>query len=492
MTNSSIYQDIAARTDGAVMLGIVGPVRTGKSTFIKRFMETLVIPNIDNVYVRERAKDELPQSGSGRTIMTSEPKFVPEEAVKIRLPDGAEVSVRLVDCVGYMVPGAAGQFENGEERLVTTPWFDHEISMTEAAEQGTHKVIAEHSTIGLVVTTDGTICDIPREDYVSAEERVINELKAIGKPFIVLLNSAQPNSDTARALAEELAEKYDVTVMRVNCLELNEKDITAIMASVLGEFPIAELGFTLPEWIDALSGDNDLKKELFSIIAAACAEMGYVKDIPGITEALSQCENISAVRTESADMGSGITAFTVSVPRELYYKTISAQSGFEIHSDGELMNLLGEMSAVKTDYDRIRGALEDVRKTGYGVVMPDESEMQLDEPQIVRRSGKYTVKLKAHAPAIHMLRTNVETEVTPALGGASASEEIMGFLLQGFDGDINRIWESNIFGKSLYDIAGEGLHDKICALPPNARRKLQETLQKIINEGSGGLICIIL
>ena len=492
MTNSSIYQDIAARTDGAVMLGIVGPVRTGKSTFIKRFMETLVIPNIDNVYVRERAKDELPQSGSGRTIMTSEPKFVPEEAVKIRLPDGAEVSVRLVDCVGYMVPGAAGQFENGEERLVTTPWFDHEISMTEAAEQGTHKVIAEHSTIGLVVTTDGTICDIPREDYVSAEERVINELKAIGKPFIVLLNSAQPNSDTARALAEELAEKYDVTVMRVNCLELNEKDITAIMASVLGEFPIAELGFTLPEWIDALSGDNDLKKELFANIAEACAEMGYVKDIPGITEALSQCENISAVRTESADMGSGITAFTVSVPRELYYKTISAQSGFEIHSDGELMNLLGEMSAVKTDYDRIRGALEDVRKTGYGVVMPDESEMQLDEPQIVRRSGKYTVKLKAHAPAIHMLRTNVETEVTPALGGASASEEIMGFLLQGFDGDINRIWESNIFGKSLYDIAGEGLHDKIDALPPNARRKLQETLQKIINEGSGGLICIIL
>ncbi len=492
MTNSSIYQDIAARTDGAVMLGIVGPVRTGKSTFIKRFMETLVIPNIDNVYVRERAKDELPQSGSGRTIMTSEPKFVPEEAVKIKLPDGAEVSVRLVDCVGYMVPGAAGQFENGEERLVTTPWFDHEISMTEAAEQGTHKVIAEHATIGLVVTTDGTICDIPREDYVSAEERVINELKAIGKPFIVLLNSAQPNSDTARALAEELAEKYDVTVMRVNCLELNEKDITAIMASVLGEFPIAELGFTLPEWIDALSGDNDLKKELFANIAAACAEMGYVKDIPGITEALSQCENISAVRTESADMGSGITAFTVSVPRELYYKTISAQSGFEIHSDGELMNLLGEMSAVKTDYDRIRGALEDVRKTGYGVVMPDESEMQLDEPQIVRRSGRYTVKLKAHAPAIHMLRTNVETEVTPALGGASASEEIMGFLLQGFDGDINRIWESNIFGKSLYDIAGEGLHDKIGALPPNARRKLQETLQKIINEGSGGLICIIL
>ena len=308
----------------------------------------------------------------------------------------------------------------------------------------------------------------------------------------MLLNSAQPNSDTARALAEELAEKYDVTVMRVNCLELNEKDITAIMASVLGEFPIAELGFTLPEWIDALSGDNDLKKELFANIAEACAEMGYVKDIPGITEALSQCENISAVRTESADIGSGITAFTVSVPRELYYKTISAQSGFEIHSDGELMNLLGEMSAVKTDYDRIRGALEDVRKTGYGVVMPDESEMQLDEPQIVRRSGKYTVKLKAHAPAIHMLRTNVETEVTPALGGASASEEIMGFLLQGFDGDINRIWESNIFGKSLYDIAGEGLHDKIGALPPNARRKLQETLQKIINEGSGGLICIIL
>jgi stage IV sporulation protein A len=492
MINSNIYQDIAARTGGAVMLGVVGPVRTGKSTFIKRFMDTLVIPNIDNVYVRERAKDELPQSGSGRTIMTSEPKFVPEEAAQIRLPDGTEVSVRLVDCVGYMVPGASGQFEDGQERLVTTPWFDHEITMTEAAEQGTRKVIAEHSTIGLVVTTDGSICEIPREDYVAAEERVISELQAIGKPFIVLLNCSKPNSDAAKALAAELSEKYGVTVMRVNCLELDENGITEIISSVLGEFPITELDITLPEWVDALPMDNELKSGLFSAIAEACSDMNCVKDVQSIITSIAQDEKVSGTAVTASDMGTGIISVAVSLPRSLYYQTISAQSGFDIESDGDLMSLLTEMRDVKTDYDRIKGALDSVRQTGYGVVMPQSGEMELEEPQIVRRGGKYTVRLKARAPAIHMLRTNVETEVTPALGGATASEEIMGFLLQGFEGDVSKIWQSNIFGKSLYDIAGEGLTAKINALPENARSKLQETLQKVINEGSGGLICIIL
>ncbi len=492
MTDSTIYQDIATRTGGAVMLGIVGPVRTGKSTFIKRFMETLVIPNIDNVYVRERARDELPQSGSGRTIMTSEPKFVPEEAALIRLPDGTEVSVRLVDCVGYMVPGAAGQFENGEERLVTTPWFDHEISMTEAAEQGTHKVVADHSTIAVVVTTDGTICDIPREDYISAEERVITELQQIGKPFVVLLNCAKPNADGAKALAAELGEKYGVTVLRTNCLELDEDGISAILSAALSEFPVDRLGVYLPGWVDALPRNSELKKALFSEISEASQNMRCVKDVAAVVSALAGNENIAEAKISASDMGTGIISVTVDIPRELYYKTISDESGFEIRDDGDLVSLLRQMSGIKTDYDRISSALKAVRDTGYGVVMPEPDEMQLDEPQIVRRGGKYTVRLKARAPAIHMLRTNIETEVTPALGGATASEEIMGFLLQGFEGDMSKLWESNIFGKSLYDIAGEGLNAKISGLPENARCKLQETLQKVINEGSGGLICIIL
>ena len=492
MTNGTIYQDIAARTAGAVMLGVVGPVRTGKSTFIKRFMETLVLPNIDDVYARERAKDELPQSGSGRTIMTSEPKFVPEEAARIKLPDGAEASVRLVDCVGFMVPGAAGQFEDGAERLVTTPWFDHEITLTEAAEQGTHKVIAEHSTIGIVVTTDGTICEIPREDYVLAEERTVKELSEIGKPFIELLNSAEPNSDAAKELAGSLSEKYGVAVLRTNCLRLDADGIAEIMSAALSEFPVERLNVYMPEWVDALPMDSELKVSLFSALAAAAGDMRTVRDVSGVAAALNGCENVSSAKVLSTDMGSGITSISIELPAELYYKTISGESGFEIHSDGDLMMLLRELSVVKSDYDRIRQALSDVRETGYGVVLPEPGEMQLDEPQIVRRGGKYTVRLKARAPAIHMLRTNIETEVTPALGGATASEEIMGFLLQGFEGDVNRIWESNIFGKSLYDIAGEGLNAKIQALPENARGKLQETLQKVINEGSGGLICIIL
>jgi stage IV sporulation protein A len=492
MTNSTIYQDIAARTCGAVMLGVVGPVRTGKSTFIKRFMETLVIPNIDNVYVRERAKDELPQSGSGRTIMTSEPKFVPEEAVKLRLEDGTEVSVRLVDCVGYMVPGAAGQFEDGAERLVTTPWFDHEITLTEAAEQGTHKVIAEHSTIGLVVTTDGSICEIPREDYVQAEERAISELASIGKPFVVLLNCAKPNSDAARALAGELSEKYGVTVIRANCLELDENGVAQILSAALSEFPVEQLRIFLPDWVDALPMDNELKASLFSAVRESAENMRAVKDIAAVASALNSGENVSEARVTASDMATGVVDISVALPQELYYSTISGESGFEIRSDAELMTLLRELSIVKKDYDRVAKALRDVRETGYGVVMPESGEMQLDEPQIVRRGGKYSVRLKARAPAIHMLRTSVETEVTPALGGTTASEEIMGFLLQGFEGDVNKIWESNIFGKSLYDIAGEGLDAKINSLPENARSKLQETLQKVINEGSGGLICIIL
>ena len=492
MTDTNIYRDIATRTDGAFMLGVVGPVRTGKSTFIKRFMEKLVIPQIDNTYMKERAKDELPQSGSGKTIMTAEPKFVPENPVNISLAGNTELAVRLVDCVGYMVDGAAGQLEDGEERMVTTPWFDHEISMTEAAEKGTYKVITEHSTIGIVITTDGSICDIPREKYLAPEERVINELKEIGKPFIVLLNCADPESDQAVETAREISENYGVRCLRVNCLKLEEDGIACIIRSVLEEFPLKSIGLFLPEWLEALPGDNALREEIFGNILDSCDGVCKIKDCYDSVGKLAQCENISEVNISKSDLGSGNVEVNVCLPRTLYYKTISEQTGIQVNNDGDLISTLAEMSAVKLDYDKLRSALEDVRTKGYGVVMPDSSQMQLEEPQIVRQGGKYSVKLKANAPAIHMMMTNIETEVTPAIGGETASEDIINFLLQGFDGDVNRIWQSNIFGKSLYDIAEEGLTSKIESLPQSAKDKIQETLQRIINEGSGGLICILL
>ena len=492
MTDTNIYRDIAARTDGAFMLGVVGPVRTGKSTFIKRFMEKLVIPQIDNTYMKERAKDELPQSGSGKTIMTAEPKFVPENPVNISLAGNTELAVRLVDCVGYMVDGAAGQFEDGEERMVTTPWFDHEISMTEAAEKGPYKVITEHSTIGIVITTDGSICDIPREKYLVPEERVINELKEIGKPFIVLLNCIDPESEQAAETAREISENYGVRCLRVNCLKLEEAGIACIIRSVLEEFPLKSIGLFLPEWLEALPGDNTLREEIFGNILDSCDGVCKIKDCYDSVGKLAQCENISEVTISKSDLGSGNVEVNVCLPRTLYYKTISEQTGIQVNNDGDLISTLAEMSTVKQDYDKLRSALEDVRTKGYGVVMPDSSQMQLEEPQIVRQGGKYSVKLKANAPAIHMMMTNIETEVTPAIGGETASEDIINFLLQGFDGDVNRIWQSNIFGKSLYDIAEEGLTSKIESLPQSAKDKIQETLQRIINEGSGGLICILL
>lgn len=492
MTDTNIYRDIAARTNGAFMLGVVGPVRTGKSTFIKRFMETLVIPQIDNTYMRERAKDELPQSGSGKTIMTAEPKFVPEDAVTINLDENTSVSVRLVDCVGYMVDGASGQFEDGTERLVTTPWFDHEVTLTEAAEKGTHKVIAEHSTIGIVITCDGTICDIPRDRYISAEARVIEELQEIGKPFVVLLNSTAPQSESAQLMAADISMQYGVKCLCVNCLELDEAGIADIIHSVLEEFPLKSIGFHLPEWLDALPNENELKADIFRSIFECSEGTEKIKDCYLAVQNLSEHENISNVTVKKSDLGTGAITVSVQLPRALYYKTISDETGLEVKNDGDLISTLAEMSAVKQDYDKLRAALEDVRTKGYGVVMPDSSQMQLEEPQIVRQGGKYTVKLKANAPAIHMLMTNIETEVTPAIGGETASEDIINFLLQGFDGDVNRIWQSNIFGKSLYDIAEEGLTSKIESLPESAKIKLQQTLQRIINEGSGGLICILL
>lgn len=492
MEENRIYDDIALRTNGNIYLGIVGPVRTGKSTFIKRFMETLVLPNIDDVYMRERAKDELPQSGSGRTIMTAEPKFVPEEAVEIRMEGAARLAVRLVDCVGYMVDGAVGHQEGEAERMVTTPWFDHEIPMTEAAEIGTRKVIAEHSTIGVVITTDGSVTEIDREGYLAAEERVITELKEMGKPFLVLVNAEQPRAPKTQALCKQLAETHGVTVRAVNCLELDEGDIQDIIQSVLREFPVSEFGIFLPTWVDALPFDHPIRVSLFEAIRNAAGQMRYIRDVGPVLEEMGIHEGIRRAGVRQMHLGSGVVHAELDLPRDLFYETISKESGFPIRDDGDLMGLLTEMAHVKTEYDKISHALEEVRARGYGVVLPTKDQLHLEEPEIVKQGGRYGVRLKASAPSIHMIAANIETEVSPAVGGERSSEEIINFLLQEFEGDVSKIWESNIFGKSLYDIASEGLTAKIKKMPEDAQGKLQETLQRIINEGSGGLICIIL
>ena len=492
MEDTKLYDDIAQRTGGDIYIGVVGPVRTGKSTFIKRFMETLVIPNIENVYRRERARDELPQSGSGRTIMTAEPKFVPEEAVRVDMADGASFSVRLIDCVGYLVAGAVGQTEDNAPRMVTTPWFDHDIPMTEAAEVGTRKVIAEHSTIGIVVTTDGTITDIPREDYLEAEARVITELKELGKPFLVLLNSADPNSDRAKAIQADIMDRYDVACMRCNCLELEEDDVTAIIQAVLYEFPVRELDLFLPPWVDALPYDHPIKSGLYSAIREGVGEMRRVRDLDGSMAAIGACENVSGVKVNSIDLGAGRATATLELPRSLFYETISAQSGFAVTDDGDLMSLLTDLAGVKREYDKVAQALAQVRETGYGIVAPSAEELKLEEPEIVKQGGRYGVRLKASAPSIHMIRADIETEVSPLMGSEKQSEEMVSYLLQEFEGDTARIWESNIFGKSFHELVSEDLNTKLKRMPDDARDKLRETLQRVINEGSGGLICIIL
>ena len=490
MNDNRIYEDIALRTGGDIYIGVVGPVRTGKSTFIKRFMDTLVIPNIDNTYVRERAKDELPQSGSGKTVMTAEPKFVPEDAVEISLDGTSSFSVRLIDCVGYMVPGAAGIFEGDRERLVTTPWFDHEIPISEAAEAGTKKVITDHSTIGIVITTDGTVTDIPREDYMEAEERVVRELKALGKPFLVIVNSAEP--ENALQLAGELAEKYGVTCIAKNCLTLEAGDITEITGSILSEFPVAQLGLFLPEWLEAMPLTSQVKANLFEAILAASDGVYKIRDIAGFATAVSSSSGVSHADIREINMGSGVCSVNIEVPKSLFYTTVSESTGLDITDDKTLIAVLTELAEIKAEFDRIAPALESVRDTGYGVILPSADEMTLEEPEVVRRGGRYGVRLKASAPSIHLLKAEIETEVSPAVGGAGASEDIISLLLQEFEGDTSRIWESNLFGKSLYDIAGEDLMVKMQKMPEDTQRKLRNTLQRIINEGSGGIICIIL
>ena len=490
--NQSIYQSIATRTAGDIYIGVVGPVRTGKSTFIKRFMETQVIPNIENVYRKERARDELPQSGSGRTIMTAEPKFVPEEAAQIELEGGASFSVRLIDCVGYMVRGAIGQYEDDMPRMVTTPWFDHEIPMTEAAEAGTRKVIAEHSTIGIVITTDGTISEIPREDYQAAEDRVIEELQELGKPFIVLLNSAEPDSARAKAIAADIARRHGVNCTPVNCLELSEEAASDILRGVLYEFPMRELRLYLPAWVDALPMDHPIRADLYEAVREQARSLRHIREVQDAVSRLGEGENIESASVTSMDLGTGVTSARLSLPRTLFYQTLSEQSGFQVSDDGDLMSLLTRLADVNEAYGRVADALKDVQEKGYGIVKPDMSELKLEEPEIMKQGGRYGVRLRASAPSIHMIRADIQAAVSPIVGNEKQSEDMVNYLLQEFEGDTRKIWETNIFGRSFHELVNDDLQAKLRRMPEDAQKKLQETLTRIINEGSGGLICIIL
>ncbi len=491
MTNTSIYQNIAQRTGGNIYIGVVGPVRTGKSTFIKRLAESLLIPNIDDPYMRERARDELPQSGSGRTIMTAEPKFIPEDAVRINIGGAAEMSVRIIDCVGYMVDGAVGDMEGDSQRMVATPWFDHEVSMRQAAETGTRKVIGEHSTIGVVVTTDGSVSGIPRASYAEAERRIITELRAIGKPFVVVVNSAQPGSEAVQELVRQIESDYGVTALAMNCLEMGEEEAVQVLHGVLMEFPMSRMGLYMPDWLTALGWEHPLSQKLLGNIRACADGMYCMRDAEYFTAALSACEEVEEATEELIDPGVGDLTVRVRMPRGLFYSAISADTGLEISNDADLAALLHEFAAVRRDYSKAVEAINEARSSGYGVILPDREEVVLNEPDIVKRGGRYGVKLRANAPAIHLIKTEVETEVSPAVKGEGSSEELLQRLLEEFEGDPGRIWETNMFGKALSQIAEEGLTAKIRRLPPEICSKLGGTLAKTINEGGNGIICLV-
>ena len=488
----SIYNDISERTGGNIYIGVVGPVRTGKSTFISRFMNVLVLPSIDDEFRKERAVDELPQSAAGKTIMTTEPKFVPEEAVSITVDDSVNMNVRLIDCVGYIVPGAKGYIENEAPRMVKTPWFDEEVPFNMAAEVGTHKVITEHSTIGLVVTTDGSITDIPREEYEIAEERVINELKSIKKPFTVVLNCNNPSSEEARELALRLSVKYGCAVKPLNCTDITEEDIKEILKDVLMGFPVREIGIKLPKWLSSLDNGHWLKSQVFGSVREAASSVCCMGDIDGFIGRVRECESVCGCTKDNVELGNGSAYVTVTLGQELFYKILGETTGIELCDEGDLMPCMIELASIKKEYEKVRTALEEVRATGYGIVMPGAEELTLEEPEIVKQGGKFGVRLKASAPSIHMTLANINTEVNPIVGSEKQSEDLVRYLLREFEENPTKIWESNIFGKSLHELVNEGLHNKLSRMPADARAKLQEAIQRIINDGCNGLICLIL
>ncbi len=491
METANVYKDIAARTGGDIYIGVVGPVRTGKSTFVKKFMEEMILPQLSSQAVRTRARDELPQSAAGRTIMTTEPKFIPETAVTVELEGGGSFKARLIDCVGYMVDGAMGHEENDKPRMVKSPWYEEEIPFDLAAETGTQKVIRDHSTIGLVITTDGSISDIPREKYQAAEERVVAELEDINKPFVILLNCVDPKSAASRELAAQMEAQYGHTVLPISCVDLDSAAIDRILQSVLYEFDVKEIAFAMPKWITMLEPDHWLQTAVYSAAQDFAASIGQMKDVVQRDQPI-QCEYLKESRIRSMQLATGQVTLELSLQPDIFYQVLGETTGLEICDEASLMPCIISLAKAKREYEKIRSAIEQVEATGYGIVMPTINELHLEEPEIVRQGGRYGVRLKASAPSIHLLKATINTEISPIVGSERQSEELVMSLLQDFEQDPIRIWESNIFGKSLHELVNEGLQNKLLHMPQEARARLQETLERVINEGCSGLICIIL
>ncbi len=485
----TIYARLAARTGGNIYVGVVGPVRTGKSTFIKRLMETLVIPGISDPYRAQRATDELPQSGSGKTIMTAEPKFIPEEAVEIS-PDGTtRLRIRLIDSVGYMIPGAVGATEDGQPRMVATPWYDQEIPLTQAAELGTKKVMQEHCSIGIVVTTDGTVTDIPREDYMEAEGRAIRDMQATGKPYLVIINSREPQGMAARETAAHIQEVYGVQAYPTDCQALDEEALSELFQALLYAFPIRQVRVYMPRWMDALESDHPVKSALYDALLQQAEAISSLGQAHASLQALQELEPVQDFSIRSIDLGTGTVDILLGFPEKLFYEILSAKTGIPIETDAQLLQLLTELSKVKQEYDKISDALASVNATGYGVVMPTAQQMQLEPPQMLRKNGSFGVKLKASAPSIHMIRVDIDTQINPMVGSEQQSKDLIDYLT---GESPEKLWESNIFGKSVYELIQEGLFAKVYALPEDVRAKFRGSLSRIVNEGATGLICLIL
>ncbi|OUP64987.1 stage IV sporulation protein A [Sellimonas sp.] len=490
MESFQLYHDMQARTNGEIYLGVVGPVRTGKSTFIKRFMDLLVIPHMEDENQKARTMDELPQSSSGKTIMTTEPKFIPKEAADLVLSDDVKVKVRLIDCVGYMTEGAKGHIEDGEERKVKTPWFDYEIPFTKAAGIGTRKVIHDHATIGIVVTTDGTIGEIPRESYRDPEEKTIRELKEIGKPFLVLVNSSRPYGKEAMETAEEIRNKFEVTVLPVNCEQLKEEDIHQMMEEILFEFPVSELEFYIPKWVEMLPREHKIKAELIEEIRRMMEERTEIRDfVGGIPK--SELTYIESVRVEKIEMDTGCVKIEIRVYEKFYYEMLSEMTGTQIRNEYELLKSMKEMSGLRTEYTHVKDAMDSVKMKGYGVVSPIKEEIRMAEPEIIRQGNKYGVKIHSEAPSIHMIRANIETEIAPIVGNEQQAQDVIRYIKEAKESE-EGVWKTNIFGKSIEELVMDGMKNKITMINDECQVKLQDTMQKIVNDSNGGIVCIII
>ena len=490
MDNFQVYKDIEARTGGEIYIGVAGPVRTGKSTFIKRFMELMVLPKLPEGHLKAIARDELPQSAAGKTIMTTEPKFIPKEAAEIALEDGITARVRLVDCVGFMVEGAAGHEENGEERLVKTPWYDHEIPFTQAAEIGTRKVIRDHSTIGIAVTTDGSFGELKRNDYLEAENETVRELKEIGKPFVMLLNSARPYAEETRELAEKLEKDHGVTVLPMNCEQLKQEDVETILATVLKEFPVTELRFHIPRWMEILPEDHPLKAAAIESAREILKKVDQMKDVGGenLAPAGAGIREMTVSRMEMAD---GTVEIQVKTEESCYFKVISEFSGVPVRDEYELFHTMARLSSMESEYEKVKNALSQVRARGYGIVMPHRSEIVLEEPELIRHGNKYGIKIHAQAPSINLIKAHIETEIAPIVGSEEQARDLIAYIKKSAQKE-DGVWETSIFGKSVEQIVEDGMEAKISQMTEDCQAKLQDTLQKIINDSNGGMICIII